>query len=188
MTNGLTGRVALLFLLGLSESCFCGNGVSGSLSAICDPTRTPLRSRLNRAFSMAPGNGDAAPHVIDESAVTAGTHEEDSIHAASESAEGLQETAECTENLVMPDDAPAITSSDDHQLEQVISLDLPHSTTEESDEFTAQAAERAANVVRLAASRNFRKRWARRLRRGLPKNRRDCLDMAGKMPLSMWAR
>ena len=62
--------------------------------------------------------------------------------------------------------------------------------TEESDEFTAtaQAAERAANVVRLAANRRFRKRWARRLRRGLPKNRRDCLDMAGKLPLSMWAR
>lgn len=85
------------------------------------------------------------------------------------SAEGLPVSAESTENLVMPDDAPAMTSSDDlHQLEQ--------------------AAERAANVVRLAANRRFRKRWARRLRRGLPKNRRDCLDMAGKLPLSMWAR
>ena len=89
------------------------------------PTSTPLRSRLNRAFSMAPGNGDA--HVIDESAATAGTPEEDSIHAASDltmstvSAEGLPVSAESTENLVMPDDAPAMTSSDDlHQLEQVI--------------------------------------------------------------------
>mgnify|MGYP001477669107 CR=1 FL=1 len=89
------------------------------------PTSTPLRSRLNRAFSMAPGNGD--PHVIDEPAATAGTPEEDSIHAASDltmatvSAEGLPVSAESTENLVMPDDAPAMTSSDDlHQLEQVI--------------------------------------------------------------------
>ena len=80
------------------------------------PTSTPLRSRLNRAFSMAPGNGDA--HVIDESAATAGTPEEDSIHAASDL---LPVSAESTENLVMPDDAPAMTSSDDlHQLEQVI--------------------------------------------------------------------
>jgi hypothetical protein len=36
-------------------------------------------------------------------------------------AEGLPVSAESTENLVMPDDAPAMTSSDDlHQLEQVI--------------------------------------------------------------------
>lgn len=91
------------------------------------PTCTPLRSRLNRAFSMAPEDGNAVPHVIDESTATAGTPEEDSILAASDltkaaaSAEGLTGSTECTENLVMPDDAPAMTSSEDlHQLEQVI--------------------------------------------------------------------
>jgi len=84
---------------------------------------------------------------------------------------------------------PQVSSPTGRQHE-LHSADSPSQTADSLAELhhLEQQAHRATNLVRLAANREFLKRWGRRLERGLAKNQRDCLDMAGKLPLSMWAR